>query len=94
LEHDDYNIISVDWGNLARSPCYVQATYNLEVAGKCTAHLIEVLVKHFDVPLKTIHVIGFSLGAQVTGQVAKYLKDNDVGKLRRITGLDAMQFSL
>jgi len=86
LEHDDYNIITVDWGKLARSPCYVQATSNLEAAGKCTAHLIEVLVKNYDVPLKIIHVIGFSLGAQVSGQVAKYLKDKGVGKLRRITG--------
>ncbi|XP_059491254.1 pancreatic triacylglycerol lipase-like [Neocloeon triangulifer] len=88
LEHGDYNVISVDWGKLAASPCYLQATYNVEASGKCTAQLIEVLVRNYHVPLKSIHVIGFSLGAQASGQVAKYLKENNVGKLRRITGLD------
>jgi Lipase len=86
LEHGEYNVISVDWGKLSRSPCYVQATYNVEAAGKCTALLIEVLVKNHEMPMKNIHVIGFSLGAQVTGQVAKYLRDRGMGKLRRITG--------
>ncbi|CAB3364845.1 Hypothetical predicted protein [Cloeon dipterum] len=88
LKHGEYNVISVDWGKLAQSPCYIQATSNVEAAGKCTAHLIEVLVKNYNVPFKSIHLIGFSLGAQVTGQVAKYLRNNKVGKLRRITGLD------
>jgi pimeloyl-ACP methyl ester carboxylesterase len=90
FEHGEYNVISVDWGKLARSPCYVQATYNVEAAGKCTALLIEVMVKNHKMPMKNIHVIGFSLGAQVTGQVAKYLRDRGMGKLRRITG-DTLQ---
>ncbi|KAF4525574.1 hypothetical protein B566_EDAN010433 [Ephemera danica] len=83
--HDDYNVISVDWGRLARSPCYIQATKNVVLAGLCTAQLIKALVRARSIPLSSIHVIGFSLGAQVSGQVATFLRPR---KLTRITGLD------
>lgn len=83
LAHDEYNVISVDWGRLAAPPCYIQATSNVELAGTCTAQLVDTLVLTRGIKLRKIHVIGFSLGAQVAGQLARFLT---VGKLRRITG--------
>jgi pimeloyl-ACP methyl ester carboxylesterase len=74
----------VDWGKLAQPPCYIQAATNVELSGSCTAQLIDNLLRVRNLPLRSFHVIGFSLGAQVSGQVAKHLKS---GKLRRITGI-------
>ncbi|XP_049778093.1 inactive pancreatic lipase-related protein 1-like [Schistocerca cancellata] len=85
LQNGEYNVISVDYGPLAQEPCYIQAAYNTPLVGKCTAQLLDKLIDDGVVPLSDVHVIGFSLGAQVAGQVGQYLKS---GKLPRLTGLD------
>ncbi|XP_068632655.1 pancreatic triacylglycerol lipase-like [Battus philenor] len=85
LECCNYNIISVDYNPIVQEPCYLQAAQNTELAGKCTAQLIDELVLKHGVQLSKIHVIGFSLGAHVAGYVSNYIKS---GKLERITGLD------
>jgi len=46
------------------------------------ADIINIL---FNVGVKDIHLIGFSLGAHVAGGVSKYIEPN---KIHRITGLD------
>lgn len=83
LNYSDYNVISVDWSPLAPSPCYVQATYNVALVGNCTAQLLDEMVRLGVTPLDNIHVIGFSLGGQVAGNIANYIQS---GKLTRITG--------
>ncbi|CAH2076443.1 unnamed protein product, partial [Iphiclides podalirius] len=85
LECCDYNIIAIDYNPLALEPCYVQAAFNTELTGKCSAQLIDNMVSNHSIELSRIHVIGFSLGAHVAGFIANYLKS---GKLERITGLD------
>ncbi|KAM7351880.1 pancreatic triacylglycerol lipase-like [Cochliomyia hominivorax] len=84
LEAEDVYVISVDYGPLVPYPCYFAAVENLPLASKCLAHLINSMVDEGVVKNDDIHMIGFSLGAQVAGQTANYLKR----RLRRITGLD------
>ncbi|KNC28693.1 hypothetical protein FF38_09439 [Lucilia cuprina] len=84
LESQDVYVISVDYGALVPYPCYFAAVENLPLASKCLAHLINNLVDQGVVNNDDIHMIGFSLGAQVAGQTTNYLKR----RLKRITGLD------
>uniref|UniRef100_A0A1A9ZN29 Lipase domain-containing protein n=1 Tax=Glossina pallidipes TaxID=7398 RepID=A0A1A9ZN29_GLOPL len=84
LDTEDAYIISVDYGRLVPYPCYMTAVENLRVVAKCLGQLINNLVEEDLVENDKIHIIGFSLGAQVAGQTANYLKR----KLKRITGLD------
>lgn len=86
FKKDEFNIISVDYQNLARDFCYITAVSNLPTVANCTAQLLDFLIDENIFSLNSIHVIGFSLGAQTAGMVANYLKDNR--KLKRITGLD------
>jgi pimeloyl-ACP methyl ester carboxylesterase len=86
FKRDNFNIISVDYMNLAPSPCYIHAVENLQTVANCTANLIDFLVDQELFTLDDIHVIGFSLGAQTAGMIANFLTKNR--KLKRITGLD------
>ncbi|KAK9507432.1 hypothetical protein O3M35_007285 [Rhynocoris fuscipes] len=89
LTKGDYNIISVDWSALARSPCYVQAAINTDIVGHCTAKLLNSLftMRSESVSCERTHVIGFSLGAHCAGDTGKYLIEMGC-KLPWITGLD------
>ena len=86
FQKDEFNIISIDYKNLAMDYCYITAVSNLPTVANCTAQLLDFLIDENIFSLDAIHVIGFSLGAQTAGMVANYLKDGR--KLRRITGLD------
>ncbi|XP_049868072.1 pancreatic triacylglycerol lipase-like [Pectinophora gossypiella] len=85
MECCDYNIISVDYNPIAKEPCYVEAAHNTELVGMCTAQLVDELVQNYGIPLNLIHPIGFSLGGQIVGFIANYLKS---GQFERITALD------
>lgn len=82
--HGEYNIISADYSHLVKEPCYLQAANNVPLVGNCTAQMIDALVEYGLFTLQELHVIGFSLGAQVTGQIGLFLKS---GQLERISGL-------
>ncbi|XP_034666100.1 phospholipase A1 member A [Drosophila subobscura] len=82
LSKSDYNIIYVDWSVLSPGPCYISAVHNVRHAGTCTAQLVERLVETGNTD---IHVIGFSLGAQLPNYIARNLSSF---VLPRITGLD------
>lgn len=84
LQRSNYNLIYVDWSDLAPSPCYLSAVHNIKHVGACIAQLVERIL---DLGTDKIHVIGFSLGAQVTNYIAKNLKSF---KLPRITGSDTI----
>lgn len=80
----DYNVISVDYAPIVKEPCYLNAVQNVKVVANCTAQMIDYLVKHAEIDLKRFHVIGFSLGAHVTGLIAQFLQS---GQLEHITGM-------
>lgn len=54
---------------------------------KCIAHLIRYLTQHpRGVRADHLHLIGYSVGAHISGLVANYLDPINDGKLGRITG--------
>ncbi|XP_066597163.1 hepatic triacylglycerol lipase-like isoform X2 [Prorops nasuta] len=86
LNRGDYNVVLVDWAKLSALPWYVTAVQNTRLVGLHLSSMVAWLDSTRAVPLSRIHVIGFSLGAEVAGFMGKALKPRKVG---RITGLDA-----
>ncbi|KAM8715248.1 hypothetical protein ACLKA7_002319 [Drosophila subpalustris] len=84
LDNEFVYVISIDYGPLVREPCFPQSILNAPLVSKCLAQLINNLVDSGIVENDLLHIIGFSLGSQVAGQTANYVKQ----KLHRITGLD------
>uniref|UniRef100_A0A0A1XTJ9 Pancreatic lipase-related protein 2 n=1 Tax=Zeugodacus cucurbitae TaxID=28588 RepID=A0A0A1XTJ9_ZEUCU len=82
LMRDEYNIIYVDWAALSPGPCYINAVHNTKHVGACVAQLVERIL---EMGTTDMHVIGFSLGAQLANYVARNLGSF---QLPRITGLD------
>nr|XP_027204822.1 pancreatic triacylglycerol lipase-like [Dermatophagoides pteronyssinus] len=84
LNHDDLNVISVDW-MLGASPPYSQAVANTRLVGAMIAHLIKIIQKSYpnQFPSNRIHIIGHSLGAHVAGYIGEIITN-----LGHITGLD------
>lgn len=76
------NIVIVDWSPMCAFPWYSHAVVNTRVAASYLAKFIEYLVSRGFL-LAKIHLIGFSLGAEIAGFTGKNLK---IGKLPRITG--------
>lgn len=75
-------MICVDWEAGATLPNYVRAAANTRLIGKQLAFLMKNLQVHKGLDLSRVHVIGFSLGAHVSG-----FAGSELPGLRRITGL-------
>ncbi|XP_040168412.1 lipase member H [Anopheles arabiensis] len=86
LAADDYNVVLVDWSPLTALPWYVNSVQNGPRVGRYIARFVRFLVLS-EFPLEKIHLIGFSLGAEVAGFAGKTLNEWGL-KLPRITGLD------
>lgn len=80
----DVNVIAMEYSSLAPRGCYTEAVRNSRVAGKCLAQFIDHLIHNIKYPENNIHLIGFSLGAQIAGIAGNFVTN----KLKRITGLD------
>lgn len=83
--HGDYNIISVDYGPLARKPCYFSAVRNLPTVANCSAQLLDYMEANQIMNMDKYNVIGFSLGGQTSGMMGHFKQGR---KIPRITGLD------
>ncbi|VVC40273.1 Triacylglycerol lipase family,Lipase/vitellogenin,Alpha/Beta hydrolase fold [Cinara cedri] len=59
----------------------------MKIIARCTVRLLQQILKN-NPHIKYQHVIGFSLGAQIAGTIAKILNEKKIDKLDRITGLD------
>ncbi|XP_042857442.1 uncharacterized protein LOC122243795 [Penaeus japonicus] len=79
----DVNIICVNWQKGAEVPNYVRAASNTRLVGRQVAVLIEAMNTYLNTTLDDFHLIGFSLGAHVSGHAGARLKN-----LSRISGLD------
>lgn len=89
LAKNNTNILIVDWGKLAKYPCYPTAAFNTRQAGECIANFLVALKrnsKNFNVG--HVHAIGFSLGAHVVAFTSNVLRNVTGVGLSRITGLD------
>jgi len=82
-------VIMVDWAKGAKSPEYVEAATNTQVVGRQVAFLVETLRTKRSVDPKNVHLIGFSLGAQVSGFAGKYSQTTYKWKFGRISALDS-----
>jgi len=78
----DCNLICVDWEQGATTPNYMRAASNTRLVGRQVAAMIEQLTATTNASLDSFHLIGFSLGAHVSGHAGKQIK------LKRISGLD------
>lgn len=86
LDREPMNVIAVDWQKGAEGLNYIRAAVNTEIVGRMIGTLINQMYQRGANP-KNIHLIGFSLGAQVSGLAAGWLKNFNL-KIGRITGLD------
>lgn len=83
LERQDMNVIVVDWNRGAANVNYVKAVENTRKTAEHVIALIKVIQEH-GVSLASIHLIGISLGAHISGFVGANFK----GEIGRITALD------
>ncbi|VVC37136.1 Hypothetical protein CINCED_3A001901 [Cinara cedri] len=85
----DVNVWMIDYSELSSGPmkCYLAAVYNLPSVAKCAALLVRKIIDISEVkdPKEVMHLIGFSLGGQLTSQIAEQMKPFS---LPRITALD------
>lgn len=78
LRRGYYNVILVDWAKLTVLPWYITAVRNARIIGPYLARMMSWLDAQQAVPLAKIHVIGFSLGAEVAGFMGKALAPRKV----------------
>ncbi|XP_046555102.1 pancreatic triacylglycerol lipase-like [Haliotis rubra] len=82
LQKGDFNVIVVDWGNGSAFP-FTQATANTFLVAAEVGRFIKYLRSSLHVDLNKVHLIGHSLGAQISGNVGAAVRG-----IRRISGLD------
>lgn len=82
-------VIVVDWQQGAKAPFYLKACANTQVVGHRIALFVERLRRTFDFDPKKVHLIGYSLGAQIAGFAGKFSQSEFHWRFGRITALDA-----
>jgi len=81
------NVIVVDWKWLAGHHIYFNSAFNTRIVGERVGEFIVYLRKaKFIRTFKSVHLIGFSLGAHVAGYAAKHVKKIAKIRIDRITG--------
>ncbi|CAK1587112.1 unnamed protein product [Parnassius mnemosyne] len=86
LTVSDCNFISVDWSRLIAFPWYVTAVRNTRYMGTKLADFIQYM-DSVGARASSLHIIGFSLGAEAAGFAGKILKTRGI-QVGWITGLD------
>lgn len=84
LEYHDVNVIIVDWGPISKNPIYMVPLSKVKSVGEFCGMFGDNLIS-LGVDPKSIHIIGHSLGAHVSGVCSRSIRK---GKIARVTGLD------
>ncbi|XP_003425032.1 pancreatic lipase-related protein 2 [Nasonia vitripennis] len=89
------NVILIDWSEGSNKKNYVNAARNTQLATNRIFNFLQQmriavnrLNKTGEIQWNHLNFIGHSLGAQVSGQTAHLLKEDNFWKIDRITGLD------
>ncbi|XP_044755239.1 phospholipase A1-like [Coccinella septempunctata] len=85
LENWDVNVIIMDWSQITKNWYYVNPMFSVPKVAHHYAILINDIINNMTVDPRNIHLIGHSLGAQVSGLVWKDMEGKKPG---RVTGLD------
>lgn len=81
------NVVVVDWKHGARYEAFYRtAAANSALISRIAADFCLRLIKHFDIPLRRVHFIGFSLGAHVAGYFSTRIFEETGMKVGKITG--------
>jgi hypothetical protein len=79
-------VIITDWEKGAAAPWYVEASVNTQVVGRQIANLVNHLKTSRGIDPAQVHLLGFSLGAQVSGYAGKFSQSEYKWKFGRISG--------
>ncbi|XP_022815794.1 pancreatic lipase-related protein 2-like [Spodoptera litura] len=85
LKRGGYNILVLDWSNLAFGN-YVVVAKTLPHVGEFVGKSVYKLVKQ-GLPVQNLHLVGHSLGSHICAYIARYLSARG-SKVPRLTGLD------
>ncbi|KAL1462628.1 hypothetical protein WDU94_014450 [Cyamophila willieti] len=85
LDSGDFNIISVDWSDLASNLIYPVARFSIKYIGQQVAAMLATVVRTTGYDWGAFHLVGHSLGAHVCGIAGENIVHDKIG---RITGLD------
>ncbi|XP_077988157.1 pancreatic lipase-related protein 2-like [Glandiceps talaboti] len=83
LAYSDYNVFLVDWKDGANEIRYDLSAENTDDCGEEIYNFVQFLKSTVSYSESKVHLIGFSLGAQVSGAAGKRMPS-----VARITGLD------
>lgn len=86
LSKVDANVMLTDWGPGAQKQNYLQVTGNTRVVGKLVARTLQFLMEKYGLNPSMIHLMGHSLGAQISSYIAK-----EIPGIGRLTALDPAQ---
>ncbi|XP_077504436.1 pancreatic lipase-related protein 2-like [Amblyomma americanum] len=91
LRLKDVNVVLVDWRKGCVAPDYMAASANAALVGRQVSLLIQALILHHPktVRASNVHLVGFSLGAQVAGFSGRHFINATGTKIGRLTALDA-----
>ncbi|XP_026732767.1 endothelial lipase-like, partial [Trichoplusia ni] len=78
----DFNVIIVDWSELAKNPAYPWSAFSTRYVGKKTAKMIDAIASAYQIDGKYMHLIGHSLGSHVMGYSSLFSHQ----RIHRITG--------
>lgn len=81
-----WNIIVVDWASLSHA-IYTEARVHSTVVGRQLAHFC-VFLNKLGVAMSSVHLIGHSMGAQISALAAYKVQHHLNQKIGRISGLD------
>jgi len=85
LRSYDYNVVVVNWGGGAKTPCYDWARDRVEEVGPVVAEMLDFLLGQNAQSWDQLTVVGHSLGAHVAGFTGRNVRNGRVGT---IVGLD------
>lgn len=85
LDQHDYNIICVDWSDMASNLIYPLARFGITYIGSQVFTMLATIVRVTGYGWEDFHLVGHSLGAHVCGITGENVRHDKIG---RITGLD------